>query len=222
MWNISKRDERKWQCFVCGKPFASYLDFKEHIIDEHDEGRDYVKCPLARCGAPIRDVRAHFKAIHPKNSVPKNCQLKALIWRDHTGRKKKKVEFNDGYFTSIKNNGAKFHYRSSYELATYEQLELLDEVTQYHGESFKVPYYFNGKQHNYIPDISVLFEDGHVEIWEIKPLNQTSFDKNQAKWKAAAAYCATRGWKFEVYTENGIEKLKKKVRVQNIMKGDNG
>jgi hypothetical protein len=58
-----------------------------------------------------------------------------------------------------------------------------------------------------------------VEIWEIKPANQTSFDKNQAKWKAAAAYCTARGWEFVVYTETGINKLKKKVRDQNILKG---
>lgn len=219
MWNISKRDERKWKCFVCGTEHLSYADFKDHVIAEHDEGRDYVKCPLSRCNAPVRDIRSHFKTIHPKDKIPKTCQLKALIWRDHTGRKKKKVEFNDGYFTSIKNDGQKFHYRSGYELAVYEQLEQLDEVSKFHGESFKVPYFFNGKEHNYIPDVSIQFTDGSIEIWEIKPANQTTFAKNQAKWKAAAAYCATRGWKFEVYTETGINKLKKKVRDQNILKG---
>lgn len=219
MWDISKRDEKKWKCFVCGKEHTSYSNFKEHIFIEHDEGRDFVKCPLTRCNAPIRDVRAHFKVIHPNDKIPKNCQqLKALIWRDSIGRKRKKVEFDEGYFTSIKNNGIKFHYRSSYELTVYELLEQLDEVKKYHGESFKVPYYFNGKEHNYIPDMSVQFSDDHIEIWEIKPANQTSFAKNQAKWKSAAAYCATRNWKFEVYTETGINKLKKKVRNQNILK----
>lgn len=219
MWNISQRDMRKWKCFVCGKEYQDYTDFKNHIIEEHEEGRDYVKCPLTRCQAPVRDIKSHFKAIHPNDKIPKGCQFKALIWRDHSGRKRKKVEFNNGYFTSLKNNGMKFHYKSSYELSVYEQLEQLDEVTNYHGESFKVPYYFKGKQHNYIPDISVKFADGHVEIWEIKPSNQTTFERNQAKWKAAAAFCEARGWKFIVYTETGINKLKKKVRDQNLLNG---
>lgn len=219
MWNISKRDERKWKCFICGKEHTSYDEFKAHIFEEHDEGRDYVRCPLGRCNAPVRDVRSHFKTIHPNDKIPKTCQLKALIWRDQGGRKKKKVEYNDGYFTSIKNDGLQFHYRSGYELSVYEQLEQLDEVAKYHGESFKIPYFFKGKEHNYTPDISVQFEDDHIEIWEIKPSNQTSWEINKAKWDAAGLYCKARGWKFEIYTETGINKLKKKVRDQNILKG---
>ena len=54
--------------------------------------------------------------------------------------------------------------------------------------------------------------DGHVEIWEIKPANQTALPKNQAKWAACQHHCEARGWKFMVMTEVGIGKLKKSAK----------
>lgn len=218
MWNIYDRDKRKWQCFVCGVEFETYDEFKEHIFTNHEEGREYIKCPLHRCAAPVRDVRAHFKSKHPNETLPKNCQLRASIWRDFRGGKKKtnKPNFKNGYFTSIKNNNQKFYYRSGYELDTYEMLEELNECVAWHGESFKVPYFFNGSEHQYTPDLSVKFQDGHVEIWEIKPTTQTGLPKNKAKWAAAEAYCKARGWDFKVIPEKEIEKLKLKVRRQDL------
>jgi len=218
MWHISSRDKRKWQCFVCGHEFQEYQEFKDHIFAEHDEGREYVKCPLARCGAPVRDVRAHFKSKHPNDKVPKNCQLKASIWRDFNRnmKKTKKPSFKEGYFTSIKNQNMKFHYRSGYELDVYEALEELNECVAFHGESFKLPYFFNGQEHNYTPDLSVQFNDGRVEVWEVKPATQTGLPKNKAKWAAAESYCKARGWVFAVKKEQDIEKLKMAVRRQNL------
>ena len=150
--------------------------------------------------------------------MPKNGQLRATIWRDFNRKKKRtqKPSFKEGYFTSIKNDNQKFHYRSGWELDCYEMLEELNECTAWHGESFKVPYFFNGKEHNYTPDMSVKFKDGHVEIWEIKPTTQTGLPRNKAKWEAAKAYCEARGWEFKVKPEKEIEKLKMQVRRQNL------
>lgn len=218
MWRISDRDKRIWQCFVCGVEFEEYEEFKSHILKEHEEGREYIKCPLHRCDAPVRDLSAHFKSKHPNDKIPKNCQLKASVWRDFRGNRKgtrKPVEFKSGYFTSIK-SGEKFKYRSGYELNVYEALEELNECVKFHGESFKVPYFFLGKSHNYIPDLSIQFNDGSIEIWEIKPSNQTSYDKNKAKWEACNIYCEQRGWKFKVKTEKGIKELQDKVRRQSL------
>lgn len=207
--DFGSHNKRKYQCFICSRSFSHYQEFKKHILDNHEEGREYVKCPLNRCQAPVRDIKSHFNAKHPKEKIPKNCQLSALIWKDFSGRKKrtKKPKFRDGYLISVKNDGKPMHYRSGYEKVVYEKLEKLDEVVSYDVEPFSVPYYFNGKKHNYFPDVSILFDNGDIEIWEIKPSNQTHIEKNQAKWEACHHYCLNKGWQFKVKTEKGIEEL---------------
>lgn len=206
-------NKRKWMCFVCGREFEEYDPYKEHIIESHEEGREYIICPLARCGAPIRDLRLHFKAKHPsEKEVPKVGQMKALVWKDHSTRtgkmKQRKPKFREGYLVSGKNGGKEMHYRSGYECEVYECLECLPEVIKYDVEPFKVQYTFEGEVHEYNPDLSVLFNDGHIEIWEIKPSNQTSLPRNTAKWSACQQHCEARGWNFIVMTEKGIGKLK--------------
>lgn len=206
-------NKRKWMCFVCGREFEGYDEYKTHIVENHEEGREYVICPLVRCGAPVRDVRLHFKAKHPsEKEVPKVGQMKALVWKDQSTRggklKQRKPKFREGYLISSKNGGKEMHYRSGYECEVYECLECLPEIVKYDVEPFKVQYTFDGEVHEYNPDLSVLFDDGHVEIWEIKPANQTSLPRNTAKWSACQQHCETRGWNFMVLTEKGIGKLK--------------
>lgn len=208
---------KRWQCFVCGKEFLEYEPFKQHIIESHDEGREYIICPLQRCMAPIRDLKIHFKVKHPHDKIPKGQQMRPIIWKDHGKKgklKTKKPGFRNGDFVSIK-NGKDIHYRSGYECEVYECLEIIPEVVAFDGEPIKngIQYFFKGETHHYYPDISIKFADGHIEIWEIKPATQTSLPVNEAKWAAANEYCNARGWEFIVITEVGIGKLKKKARV---------
>lgn len=209
--------KRTWQCFVCGEKLDDYGAYAEHIINEHNEGRDYVICPVDTCRAPVRDLKSHYKAKHPNRIMPKNLQTKAMLWRDFspTGKKKtRKPSFKEGWFESAKNGGAKMFYRSGYESTVYECLEKDNDVKSFKAEPFKVPYYYNNEWHNYIPDIKVEFQDGSVEIWEVKPKTQTKYEQNQAKWKSMNEYAYKLGWSFTVITENGINMLKKKVRNQ--------
>lgn len=202
--------KRMWTCFVCGIEHDSFNKYQEHIIEKHDEGRDYVKCPLPRCQAPVRCVSSHFKIKHPTEPIPKGCQMKAIVWRDQKdpkGKKKRKVAFHDGDFVSEK-NGKKLHYRSGYELEVYKILEAKKDVVRFHAEPFGIPYWFMGEQKNYFPDLMVEHADGRVEVWEIKPKSQTSYEVNDAKWTAADRYCEARGWHFEVKTEQGIKQLR--------------
>jgi hypothetical protein len=78
---------------------------------------------------------------------------------------------------STKMGGAEIHYRSGWECDVYECLEALDEVVAYTGEHLRIPYLHKGEVHDYLPDIRVQYGDGHIEIWEIKPSNQTSLEK---------------------------------------------
>ena len=205
---------RKWQCFVCGQVHGDFESFKEHILEKHEQGREYVLCPISRCGAPVRDVRAHVKARHPTEKCPSTGQMKAIIWKDvtSTGKPKtRKPSFREGSIVSIKNGGKEMHYRSGLECEIYECLEGISAVVKYDVEPFKggIPYLFDGKPHKYFPDLSIQFNDGRVEIWEIKPASQTDLPVNEAKWKAATSYCNSRGWEFIVITEVGLGKLRK-------------
>jgi hypothetical protein len=161
----------------------------------------------------------HKKVKHPHRIIPKSYHgpLRSLIWKDQKGVKRKKTRkptFREGHFVSLKNNGREFFYRSSYECKVLECLEVIPEVLAYDVEPIKggIPYIFEGEQHLYFPDVSLKFADGHIEIWEIKPSNQTTLPKNEAKWAAAKIYCMNRDWAFTVITEVGINKLKKRIK----------
>lgn len=216
------KPSRKFQCFVCAVQFTDFNEFVDHIKETHEEGREYVLCPLARCGCPVRDVRSHMRAKHQNEKIPQIGQMKAIIWKDisPTGKvKNKRPKFKEGYYESTK-MGKTFKYRSGWESVVYECLDSWHQVIAYEAEPFKIPYIHEGKCHEYIPDIFVAFLDGTKAIWEIKPAAQTSLEKNQDKWFSAKRACEARGWDFAVITEQEIEKLKKKVKNQHLMNED--
>ncbi len=214
-FNNKHNGVRQFACFICGVLQPNFASFKEHIKSNHEEGREYIVCPLEHCKAPVRDMRAHFKAIHPHTECPKNGQLKALVWKDPKDprKKKKKVSFEEGYFSSAKNR-KKLHYRSSWEREVYEILEKMDEVVRYEVEPLAIEYVFNGELQNYLPDLKLHFRDGHKEIWEIKPVNQTNLAINEAKWHSCGDFCKKRGWDFKIITEVGLARLKNDLRFQ--------
>jgi hypothetical protein len=110
------------------------------------------------------------------------------------------------------------HYRSGYELEAYLLLDEHQDVTGYEVEPDDciTSYYWNGGYHKYHPDLKVRFNDGHTEVWEIKPSNQTGpeYEQNQSKWDACARNVGQRGWQFSVKTEQGIGRLRQEVLKQ--------
>ncbi len=212
----NNKDTRKYQCFVCGVQFTELNEMTEHIKEKHQEGRDYILCPLPYCKCCVRDLLHHFKARHPSQPLPKNRQMKAIVWKDFTAQgkaKKKKQRFKEGWYVSTKMK-KQFYFRSGWEEAVFECLDQLNEVTAYEAEPFAIPYIWEGTQHEYNPDILVVFVDGHKEVWEIKPSDQTSLQQNKNKWHAANEMCKARGWEFIVMTEKGINQLKKRAKRQ--------
>ena len=209
--------KKKYQCFVCGQLFEDFGEFKEHIINKHEEGREYVQCPLQRCLAPVRDLRLHFRAIHPSEDFKKvTGPTRAIIWKDFSPRgkaKTRKPKFRQGKYVSTKMNKA-FTYRSGWECTVYECLDIDNDVMGFEVEPFEIDYIHKGKAHKYLPDLMVYFVDGHKELWEIKPSRQTDLQKNKDKWHFAEQACQNQGWTFQVITEQVIEKLKKKVQRQ--------
>jgi hypothetical protein len=212
------KGKRKYQCFVCGIMFSDFATYRDHILDKHEEGREYVVCPLAHCKAPIRCLPTHFKCKHPGIPMPKIGQQKAIIWKDFNPKQGKKGQthkprFREGWYESTK-MGKSLHYRSGYEAKIYEYLDCDVEVNAFDVEPFEIEYIHKGKSHKYVPDIIVHFIDGRTEVLEIKPASQTLLEKNQNKWHAATRACKARGWEFVVITEIGIDKWKNKVLLQ--------
>ena len=219
-----KSNKRKWQCFICGVNHEDYQTYKSHILEKHDEGREYIKCP--DCEAPVRDMIMHYKAKHPSRIMPKTVQTKVAVWRDFksNGEKKKTTtrrapQIRTGYFPS-KKAGKEVYYRSGLECEFYELLESDQDVSSFAVEPFKVPYYYinpvtgQGDWHDYIPDLKVNFIDGTTQIWEIKPSDQTLYDKNRAKWGSMQDHALNHGWDFIVQTEVGLDKLRHKIKKQ--------
>jgi hypothetical protein len=209
--------KKLFQCYVCGLQYKTVEDMGDHIKLSHEEGREYIACP--KCEFPVRDLKRHYTFKHPGWSIPAGEQHKATVWSDFTHGKKKvrpAVKFRDGTFVSTKQNGKELHYRSGYECEVYELLEQIPEVIQFDAEPFEIPYLHEGKQRKYRPDLSILFADGRKEIWEIKPATQTSLPLNESKWTAAHEFCLRKGWEFQVITEVGMGKLRRKVRFPTI------
>jgi len=204
--------EKSYQCFICGHDFTSYEKFSEHIKSEHVEGKEFIACP--KCEAPVRDLRLHFKVKHPGIKLPQNGQMKAQFFYDFSGKKRRKTKkptFKEGYFISEKNNGLPMHYRSGLELDLYGILENIKEVARYEvePEDAVVTYQFDGEYHKYHPDLKVIYIDGTVEVWEVKPSSQTDLPMNEAKWDACAEVLSRRNIKFKIKTEKGINRLRK-------------
>ena len=213
---------RSYICFVCGIMYKNFEEFTEHIVETHEEGREYIKCPLQRCQACVRDLKQHFKTKHSGEKIPKVGPMRAIIWKDQSPAKggklkSKKPHFRQGYLISTKNGGKEMHYRSGMECDVYECLEAMKEVIAYQVEPFKVKYTFckpgdTYDVHEYNPDLQVLFDDGHSEVWEVKPSDQTTLPVNQAKWTACKQHCEARGMGFMVLTEKGLGQLKQKIK----------
>jgi len=223
-------NKKKYWCFICGIEFTDFEEYKSHIKEKHEYGREYLSCPY--CDAPVRDMRLHFKVRHPKETMPKSGQMKALIFYDFSGKnakkKHKKPHFEEGFMVSNKNNGQVMHYRSGWELTVYQVLEELNEILAYEVEpSDCVTNYFcpqTKKWRKYYPDLKVRFTDGHTEVWEIKPLNQTdpkTNTTNHAKWNACSEACLNHGIIFEVKTEVGIKKLQRALANQKKAQDEN-
>jgi len=209
---------KKYVCFCCGVQFSEYEEFKTHILDSHEEGREFVRCPLDHCRAPVRDVKLHIKTKHPRvNPSLFAGQARAIVWHDFSqkGKKTRKPRFKQGKYESTK-TGRTLTYRSGLEEKLYKILDEHDGVMSFYSEPFQIDYIHQGQAHKYTPDIIVNFMDGAKQIWEVKPSNQTDLEKNQDKWRAAREACRIRGWTFEVFTEQRINKLAQEVRRQQI------
>lgn len=119
--------------------------------------------------------------------------------------------------------------RSSWETKFMKNMDTNSSVIGWCSEEIVIPYLspVDNKMHRYFVDMLVVAKkpDGSkkVSLIEIKPWAQTQVPKsttkkkqsaminevttyvvNKAKWTAAEAYCAKKGWEFIILTEKDI------------------
>lgn len=103
-------------------------------------------------------------------------------------------------------------YRSGWEKVAFQWCDLNPKVIWWSSEEVVVPYFLKGKgwQRSYYPDLLIYFSDKVTVMVEIKPKEERDCPsmQNICKWAAARQYCRDRGWKFQIWDENTIEKLK--------------
>ena len=125
-------------------------------------------------------------------------------------------------------------YRSLWELRFMRYLDTTPSVLKWSSEEIVIPYRspIDGRRHRYFPDfwVKVKTSEGLVKesLIEVKPNAQCSPPKgappkdrrkrgrfirevktwgiNEAKWKAAKAYCDDRKWGWKILTEDDLTK----------------
>ena len=115
-------------------------------------------------------------------------------------------------------------YRSLLERRFMLYCDRTEDITNWASEEISIPYIspIDKKLHRYYPDFIVKTSKGKKYIIEIKPYKQTSqpkspkrktkaylreqleYIKNNAKWKAAKAFCEDKGFEFKILTEKEL------------------
>jgi len=123
-------------------------------------------------------------------------------------------------------------YRSSWELKLMSYLDVHPDILEWSSEEFCIPYVspIDKRIHRYFPDFYLKKKniEGKIEtlVIEVKPKNQVvpptvvktktskptkryvrevmTYGVNEAKWKAAQAFCEDRKWKFMIMTESEL------------------
>lgn len=136
--------------------------------------------------------------------------------------------------TKYKGDPTKIIYRSMWEFKFFRWVDEHSDVIWWASEEYVVPYVspIDGRKHRYFPDVVLHRKLANGEqktlMIEIKPKAQTkppdrskkntatgrlsrrylnevkTYGINDAKWKAARAFCAQRNWQFEIYTEKEL------------------
>lgn len=125
-------------------------------------------------------------------------------------------DYYQGYFEpsnpeKYRGDVSDIYFRSHWELRAFHYCDNSAKVIAWASEETIVPYYMKGrrKPYKYYPDLMIYFDTKEVVMVEIKPKYEASNPSRQNinKWAAARQYCKQRGWRFQIWTEDTINKL---------------
>ena len=117
-------------------------------------------------------------------------------------------------------------FRSLWERQVFKFMDTNPNVLKWESEETVIPYRCktDNRIHRYFIDVKMVTKDKTYLI-EIKPKKQTqapkepkrktkryitevmTYIKNTSKWETATAYCADRGWEFQIWDEDTLKKL---------------
>lgn len=83
----------------------------------------------------------------------------------------------------------KFHFKSGWEEAVMKHLDSSPDVRTWDYECVRIPYYYNDNKRWYVPDFVITYQDGHREMWEVKPKFHRNAEQVKLKAEAARAWC---------------------------------
>jgi hypothetical protein len=121
----------------------------------------------------------------------------------------------------------KVTYRSLWERNAMRWAEASPQVVRWNSEEIVIPYKCNtdGRMHRYFVDMLIELSNGEIILVEIKPKKQTippkstrkktkkylaevtTYIKNTSKWNAAQQFAKSRGWKFQIWTEDTLKNI---------------
>jgi len=137
-------------------------------------------------------------------------------------------KFRPRNYQKYKGDPTNIIYRSKWELKFMNWCDSNRSIIQWASEEIIIPYKspVDNRWHRYYPDFYMKVQESNGSIKqyviEVKPLRQTvrpktpkrktksyiyesiEYAKNQAKWKAAKAYCKDRRYEFKVVTEKEL------------------
>lgn len=143
-------------------------------------------------------------------------------------KKFKQGFFKPKYPEKYRGDVTEIVYRSSWELNLFVWLDNHRDVEWWNSECTVIQYtdpLDTNKKRRYFPDVLLRKTNGETILIEVKPDKETkqpdrdngfykngkpkktyvteslTYVKNRAKWAAAEAYCAKKGWKFVILTE---------------------
>lgn len=95
-------------------------------------------------------------------------------------------------------------YRSSYEHRFLSICEKNIEIKEFDTCHFSLPYNFNDKKKNYIPDFKVSYINDTCSLVEIKPFNLLHDPQNRKKFETAEKFCQQNNFDFLLITEKDL------------------
>lgn len=110
-----------------------------------------------------------------------------------------------GYFPSLK-MGRMVAFESTIERDLLYLLDFEPHIKSFAEQPLVITYRENTKKRTYTPDFRVEFTNGQTTLVECKPEALVKKDQNVMKFAAGEAWCAERGWNYEVITDQALRR----------------
>lgn len=185
------REDVTLLCLECGESYVkSWYDRFQKYCSRKCSAR-----VARRASVPNRWV-AGLTAQTDQRIAVRNAKIAATVTRKIIDGKWHRG-FEIGAYAGIKNGQRVIHVRSSWERTYAQKLDEDPAVLSWTYESVAIPYIFDGKRRNYVPDFLVV-RDGSTIVVEVKPQSLREKPLNAAKFKAAEQWYQEKGMMFLV------------------------